>query len=54
MDTEEKLKLIEEAKKQGFTGRECLSCGSFKTHQNGGPNCLICTQCGNAVGGCSI
>jgi len=36
------------AKAQGFTGAQCLACGSMKVKQNG--SCQVCVDCGETTG----
>jgi ribonucleoside-diphosphate reductase alpha chain len=36
------------AKSQGFTGAQCLGCGSMKVKQNG--SCQVCVDCGETTG----
>lgn len=36
------------AKEQGFTGGQCLGCGSMKVKQNG--SCQVCIDCGETTG----
>jgi ribonucleoside-diphosphate reductase alpha chain len=36
------------AMEQGFTGAQCLSCGSMKVKQNG--SCQVCIDCGETTG----
>jgi ribonucleoside-diphosphate reductase alpha chain len=36
------------AKEQGFTGAQCLACGSMKVKQNG--SCQVCIDCGETTG----
>ena len=45
----EETKILK-AKTQGYTGDQCLSCGSMKVKRNG--SCLLCDDCG-ATSGCS-
>ena len=36
------------ARAQGFTGEQCLACGSMKVKQNG--SCQVCVDCGETTG----
>ena len=38
----------DEAKQQGFTGDQCVACGSMKMKRNG--TCILCLDCGETTG----
>ncbi len=37
-----------EAKSKGYTGEQCVSCGSMKLKRSG--SCAVCEDCGNTTG----
>lgn len=39
---------IADAKAQGYTGEQCLNCGSMKVKRNG--SCAVCADCGETTG----
>ena len=42
---------VEQAKRRGYTGAPCSTCGSLDTRYAG--RCLVCDRCGSTSGGCS-
>ena len=38
----------DEARQQGFTGDQCVACGSMKMKRNG--TCILCLDCGETTG----
>ncbi len=44
----EQVEAKHEARQQGFTGDQCVACGSMKMKRNG--TCILCLDCGETTG----